>query len=465
VAPQSLTRGALHAAEQVRYDVAVVGGGFAGLSAATKLAGEGARVLVLEARSRLGGRATAFQDKETGELVDNGQHVLFGCYRETLAFLARIGASGHVRAQPELALTTIDRDGRPSRLRCPRLPAPLHLLAGVCTWPALGWRDRLSVLKMAAPLRHARRSAGHDASGFSRTSAETVEQWLVRHGQTARLREMLWSPLALAALNQPADVAAADTFVRVLAEMFGPDPQAAAVVLPTRPLHQMYAEPAREYIERHGGTVRLGATARIHLANGAVSAVTAGDETWSPAAVVCAGPWFAWPSIFEGDVEPIQATLDAARQAEPSPIVTVNVWFDRVVMDEPFVGLPGRVMQWVFDKRAVFGQTASHLSLVSSGAGDCLQWTNAQLIDTAREELMAALPLARASSIVRATVIREPRATFSLAPGQPQRPGTRTPVSGLFLAGDWIETGLPATIEGAVRSGNMAADAAHACVP
>ena len=141
-----------------------------------------------------------------------------------------------------------------------------------------------------------------------------------------------------------------------------------------------------------------------------------------------------------------------------SPIVTVNLWYDRVVMDQPFVGLPGRDMQWVFDKRIVFGGTASHLSLVSSGASPLVTKTNAELIVAAHEELSDAMPEVRAATLVRSTVIREPRATFSLAPGQPTRPEAATPVPGLWLAGDWINTGLPATIESAVRAGHRAAD-------
>jgi uncharacterized protein with NAD-binding domain and iron-sulfur cluster len=138
--------------------------------------------------------------------------------------------------------------------------------------------------------------------------------------------------------------------------------------------------------------------------------------------------------------------------------VTVNLWFDRVVMEEPFIGLPGRDMQWVFDKRQVFGEAASHLSLVSSGASPLVDRTNAELVGAAHRELMDAMPEVRAAALVRATVVREPKATFSLAPGEPQRPGTTTGVPGLVLAGDWIDTGLPATIESAVRSGHSAAD-------
>jgi uncharacterized protein with NAD-binding domain and iron-sulfur cluster len=141
-----------------------------------------------------------------------------------------------------------------------------------------------------------------------------------------------------------------------------------------------------------------------------------------------------------------------------SPIVTVNLWFDRRVLDLPFVGLPGRAMQWVFDKRLVFGGEASHLSLVSSGAAEILAETNIELVHRAHQELLDALPDVRAARLVQATVIREPRATFSLAPGQPARPSTETDVPGFLLAGDWTATGLPATIESAVRSGHRAAE-------
>lgn len=439
------------------YDVVVIGAGFAGLSAAVRLTKCGARVLVLEARSRLGGRATAFRDRETGERVDNGQHVLAGCYTETFGFLADIGAGDHVYVQPQLAVTMVGRDGKRTTLTCPPLPPPLHLVAGVFDWEALTWHDRLSLLKMAAPMRRAQQALKPGSTAVAALPSETVEAWLVRNGQTPRLRELLWEPLALAALNQPAATAAATPFARVLAEMFGPDPRSASMVLPTRPLDRMYAEPAREYVEAHGGAVRTGAPASVHLdAGGCIVAV--GAETWTPRAVIAAVPWYVLPGLFTGETKPLDAMLAAARSTEASPIVTVNLWFDRPVLDEAFIGLPGRRMQWVFDKRLVVGDSASHLSLVSSGAAEIVDESNADLIAAAHEELREALAACRSAALLRGTVIREPRATFSLAPGQPLRPETRTAVPGLYLAGDWIATGLPATIESAVRSGHGAAD-------
>jgi hydroxysqualene dehydroxylase len=444
----------------VTPDIVVVGAGFAGLSAAVRLTRAGARVLVVEARARLGGRATAFPDRETGQLVDNGQHVLLGCYADTFAFLREIDAIDRVRAESQLAVTMIDRAGRRTRLVCPALPPPLHLLAGVIDWDALAWRDRWSVLGMAAPLKIAHRELRPGATLRAASPGETVDGWLVRNGQTPRVREMLWDPLALAALNQPPDHAAAPVFARVLAEMFGSDPRAAAIVLPARPLHLMYAEPSRDYIERRGGEVRTGATAILRIEDDRVIAVEAGGERWSPAAVVSAVPWFALADMFEGVPRALESVLDAARRMAASPIVTVNLWFDRAVIDEPFIGLPGRTMQWVFDKRPVLGGETSPLSLVSSGAEAIVRMSNEALIAMAHEEMLDALPESRVARVARAAVIREPRATFSLAPGQPARPSTETGVRGLLLAGDWIDTGLPATIESAVRSGHRAAEAA-----
>jgi zeta-carotene desaturase len=170
--------------------------------------------------------------------------------------------------------------------------------------------------------------------------------------------------------------------------------------------------------------------------------------------------WYALPSLFIDRPAALMPVLDAAEATSSSPIVTVNLWFDRPVTGDAFVGLPGRAMQWVFDKRALFDDESSHLSLVSSGASALVGRDNRELIDLALDELREALPAAREAILRRAVVVREKRATFSVAPGQPARPPTETAVPGLFLAGDWVDTGLPATIESAVVSGHRAAKAA-----
>jgi squalene-associated FAD-dependent desaturase len=445
-------------AERATSDrVVVIGGGFAGLSAATVLSERGVPVLVAEARAQLGGRATAFLDRQTGELVDNGQHVLFGCYRATFEFLRRIQALDRVRVQPSLSVPFIDRDGRRSVLSCPTLPSPLHLLAGVLEWDAMPWRDRLAVLKLAGPLRRARRELKRTGS-VSAEPRGTVSEWLIAHGQTERLRAWLWEPLAVAALNQSPGDAAADPFIRVLAEMFGPNAGDSSLVLPTRPLHEMYAEPARRYIESRGGEVRVNALTRIVVEGGRVTGVDIRGERIVCRRVVTAVPWFDVGRLFVPVPPPqLAAVLASAAAMGSMPIVTVNLWYDRRIMDETFVGLPGREMHWVFDKRLAFGRDASHLSLVSSGATRLTALDRDELTALAAAEVQEAIPAAREASLVRATVVRERQATFSLAPGQPSRPGTTTPIEGLYLAGDWIDTGLPGTIESAVVSGHRAA--------
>jgi zeta-carotene desaturase len=176
-------------------------------------------------------------------------------------------------------------------------------------------------------------------------------------------------------------------------------------------------------------------------------------------AFVAAVPWYALTELFEGDTSPLDELCAAAARTQASPIASVNLWLDRRILQTPFLGLPGRTMQWVFDKEQMFEASSSHLTLVSSGADEVMAMENEELVALALQELRDALPDARSAKVVRASVVRERRATYSIAPGQPQRPGTATAVNRLVLAGDWIDTGLPATIEGAALSGLQAARA------
>lgn len=435
------------------FDAIVIGGGCAGFSAATALAERGARVLVLEARPGLGGRAAAFTDPETGERVDNGQHILMGCYTDTFAFLDRIGAADRVRWQSGLKLSMIDRQGRESTLALPSLPSPLHFLAGVMAWDALNWSERFSVLRAGAALRG--NGAGARADGVS------VRQWLAHIGQAPRLCELFWEPLALAALNQSIDQAEAASFKRVVARVFGPDPASAALVMPAVPLDELYAEPSRQWLMARRGEVRVQSPAKVVIAGGRVAGVRVRNEMINAPIVISTVAWYAFHSLFETPPPQLGETLANAAALKSLPIVTVNLWFDDVVMREPLLGLPGRNFQWVFDRGAIVGGEASHLSLTSSGAETIVTLPNDALVKMALEEIRDALPAARRARFRRGLAVREKRSTFSLAPDAPPRPQTRTAIEGLLLAGDWIDTGLPATIESAVMSGHLAASAAE----
>ncbi len=428
--------------------VIVIGGGFAGLAAAVALTKAGTRVVLVEARARLGGRASTLTDRVTGEPVDNGQHVLFGCYRQTLTFLEDIGQRDAVTVQPALHVPFIGPDGTRRDLRCADLPAPFNLAVGLLRWTALDTRDRLAAARLALALRAGRAVPREE---------ETVNAWLARMGQTRRVRGWLWEPLAIAALNESPDAAAASMFAPVLRELLSGGRTSASLVLPRVPLGDLYAEPARRYLEARGGCVHLGRPARISV-DPAGFAVRAGDERWTARAVIAAVPWHNLAATFDGAIPAELGAIAAAAAAmTPVPIVTVNLWFDRPVLDAPFAGLVGRTAQWVFDRRAIAGDSATHVSVITSAASGLAGRGDQAIVELMTADLRASLPAAAAAAVVRATVIREKQATFSVRPGSPGRPVERTPLAGFFLAGDWLRTGLPGTIEGAVRSGNRAA--------
>lgn len=439
-------------------DVIVVGAGVAGLAAATALCEQGARVLVLEARGAPGGRTSSFRDRTDGAWIDNGQHVVLGCYRETFAYLHRVGAAADVPLPPKLEVPGIDRRGRAHVLRCPAWPAPWNLLAGLLTWPAIGWRDRLAVRHVAGPLRSARADVRDP-----RDAKETVASWLARHRQTPRLIELLWEPLTLAALNQPIECAAAETFVEVLARVFGPGLHDAAIGLPARPLAHTFGTAAAQYLEERGSELRCHAPARLAIQNGRLLGIDVRGGRIRAPFVIAALPWTRWGtfvSATDAHGTGLAAIRSAALRTASSPIVTVNLWLDRPVMTDRFVGLPGRRFHWVFTHDLGTGRGGAYrLSLVASGADALAREASATVAQHAFDDLREAISAAAQARVLRSLVVREPCATFSLAPGQPSRPGVRTPLDGLFLAGDWTATGLPGTIEGAAQSGHSAANA------
>jgi squalene-associated FAD-dependent desaturase len=414
---------------------------------------------VVEEAPRLGGRASSFTDRETGEQVDNGQHVLFGCYRETFAFLRRLGVASRAPLQSRLRVTMADRRGQVFELACPRLPPPWHLIGGVFLWRALSLRDRMTAFGLRPWLAVSRRH-GAVAAADGVPADLTVSEWLRRCGQSNALSTWLWRPLAVAALNQSPDVAAARPFARVLGELFGPRAEDSAIAVPTVPLDELFAVPAVRFIEQHGGRVLTRRPARVVADNGAVRGVDVDGEFIAADAVVSSVPWHAFGSLWKQAVpSALTDVLNVANGMVSSPIVTVNLWFDGPVVRGRFIGLVDGPMHWVFDKSAIFNQPAGHLSVVASGADDLARLSNADITSIAVSQIKDSLAMAGPRRLLRSVVVRERRATFSLAPGSPARPSTRTPLAGFYLAGDWTDTGLPGTIEGAVLSGHRAADA------
>lgn len=291
---------------------------------------------------------------------------------------------------------------------------------------------------------------------------QTVSEWLTANGQSRAICEWLWHPLSVAALNQSPERAAAAPFVRVLCELFGPSIDDSAIGLPIVPLDALYAEPARAFIEARGGAVLVKSPAHITMSEaGVVSTVIAGAAAIDARHVISAVPWYAFAGLWEDGVpSALSETAAAAAAMQSSPIVTINLWFDGAEpITDRFVGLIGGPMHWVFDKGALYAHDGGHLSVVASGALDLAELDNASATETAVTQLSKALPAVAGRKLKRSVVVREHRATFSLAPGSPRRPSCRTGIANFFLAGDWTDTGLPATIEGAVQSGHVAAAA------
>lgn len=446
-------------ADLIHADVAVIGAGCAGLAAAVRLAERGARVVLVEQAPRLGGRASTFVDRASGDRVDNGQHVLFGCYTETYRLLETLGVADRAPLARSLDLWMAGGlDGRSHHLHCPDLPSPWHLVAGLMTWSAVPPADRLAATRLRPLLQDAmRRPAAAVVADVD--PAWTVSDWLTAHGQPASMRRWLWHPLAYAALNQGPDDAAARPFVRVLAEMFGGGAAAASVGLPRVPLDQLFAAPAAAFLRDRGAIVLDKRPARVIAVGDRIASVKLGDTTVRAGIVVSAVPWHAFAAMWdEGVPAAVEGIARNAAAMRATPIVSVNLWFDRPVLDGdvPFVGVSDGTVQWIFGREAITGG-GGHVSAVTSGASDILRLENDALVERALADVMRVLPSARRARLERALPVREPRAGFSLAPDSPPRPGPRTAMPGLLLAGDWTDTGLPATIESAVRSGVTAA--------
>lgn len=444
----------------MRHQVVIIGGGFAGLAAAVELADRGAKVLLLERRAFLGGRAYSFTDKTTGDTIDNGQHLMMGCYHHTLRFLEKIGSLHKLKFQqnPQVDFLSLTADGltEHASFKCPTLPAPLHLLAGLAKLQTIGWRDRIKALRVGLELRqlNGNRSELEDL---------TVRQWLTRLGQTEKMQSRFWDMVTIATLNEIPDRASADMFARVLDQAFMHTRRDSTMVISKVGLSDLYTDDARRFIEARGGEVRLNAeVAKLEFSGRRVSAIELRtSERIEPENIISAVPYFALRRIISAEKIEASESLKALASFKSAPIVSVNLWYANPVTDVEFTGLLDSRIEWVFNKNAISGESHSghqHLALVISAAHEAAKLTKEELITLAVGEMERFFPEARRQKPVHAFVVREYDATISHTVGTARlRPSHRTEFNNFFLAGDWTDTGLPATIESAVRSGHECA--------
>jgi squalene-associated FAD-dependent desaturase len=443
-------------------DALVVGGGFAGLAAGAALAAAGTSVTVLEGRPHLGGRARSFRDEDTDTLVDNGQHAMMGCYAETLAFLDRIAAGGKVRRQAALRVEMHDPARGRGVLACPRLPGPFHMLSAVLGYRLLARSDRLRALAGGARLLAWRR--GRD----TRLAALTVGGLLDALRQPPAVRRALWHPIAIATMNETPDRAAAGPFVEVLARAFFGRRADSEFVLPAVALSELYTADARRFIEARGGRVETRARViALEMHDDRVTAVRLdGGRRLETRTCVAAVPPRALRALLPDGLR-ARGPLAGLEGFSTSPIVSTHLWFDRPVLDAPFVGLLGTTTHWLFDRTTLTGERSADggtcLSAVISADRAVAGWPRARVAEAVVADVRAACPAARAARLVRSVVVKEKDATIATTPdSERRRPPVATAVDNLFLAGDWVATGLPPTIESATWAGHRAAEAVRA---
>ena len=433
-------------------EVLILGGGFAGLAAGVELARLGRRVRLLEQKPYLGGRARSFEDPATGRVLDNGQHLFMGCYHATRQFLETIGTLGRVRFQDSLAVKFLDSDGRQTSLDCPRLPAPWHLLTGVLRSDSFTASEKMQVARLGRALRS---SAARD-DGAARLS---VAEWLKRQEQSESLRRNFWDLICIAAMNEDPAVASAALFERVLRLALFASPDDSRLGIAQVGLSECYTQAASDYITSRGGSVEPGRSITgLVITDGRCEGVLAGDEKIEAAAVISAVPWTQFVSLLPGELLRAEPFFTNILSLRPAPIISINLWFDRAVAELEFAGLRGTTIQWLFNKGKILGTGENYVSLVLSGAHDHVGRSKNDLLEMSLRELRQMLPAARDARLLHSLVLKERFATFSPSwEADALRPTARTPVEGLYLAGDWTATGLPATIEGAVQSGYTAA--------
>jgi zeta-carotene desaturase len=410
--------------------VIVVGAGLAGLSASVALAGAGFEVELFEARAFPGGRATSYPlSPLEDETIDNCQHVLLRCCVNLLDFYERLGVRHRVKFYREFYF--VEPGGRISVLTRGRLPAPFHFTGSFLKMHCLGWADKAAIARALLALRRERARR----TGLDRIS---MLDWLLEKRQTARAIDRFWRQVLVSAVNEDLDRMAACHGFQVFWLGFLSRAEGYEMGVPAVPLRDLYALDAW----RNVGGLRVNFRAPVEQVSG--SGISACGLRHTADYYVCALPF-----------ERLEAVGLAAPKLSHSPITGVHLWFDRQVTTLPHATLLDRTMQWMFNK-----DRGRYLQLVVSASRDLTNIGRADIIDMAIGDLRLFFAPVQQAKLEKAHVVKEMRATFSAAPEtEALRPGAVTAIPNLFLAGDWTRTGWPATMEGAVRSGYLAAEA------
>ncbi|GAC1647772.1 MAG: hydroxysqualene dehydroxylase HpnE [Acidobacteriaceae bacterium] len=433
-----------------RQDVVVIGAGVAGLAAAAALAGDGARVTLLERRGFVGGRAYSYEQPALGETIDS-QHVVLGCCTNIVELMAQAGAAESLRWYDELCFMEPQSSGEPrlSWMRPGGLPAPMHQAMSFLRAPMLGLRDKAAIA--AGLMRFLRGAPASDAESFA--------EWLKRTSQTERAIRHFWQPVVVGALNDSFERCSVKYAGKVFYESFLRSAGGGRLGIPPRPLSEFFA-PVAELAARLGAEIRLNASvdALERSADGRWRLRIGSEEREADAVVLACD--------LRGAQRLLAGVPEAAERIDFStfvvaPITTVHLWYDREVVDLDHAVLLDTRIEWMFAKSRIRGwpkDRGSYLELVISASWPELGMGREAILQAALRELELFFPRVREAKLVKSAVLKEARATFSVGPGMDAvRPPQRLGTPGLFLAGDWTATGWPSTMEGAVRSGRMAA--------
>jgi len=439
--------------------IVIIGGGIAGLAAAVRLAEHEVPVTLVETSKKLGGRAASFTDPTTGDTLDNCQHVLMRCCTNLVDLYQRLGVEDHIDWRRTLYFA--DRQGHLDTLTADDLPAPLHMLRPMLAFNTLTFGDKIAVMRGMLGLLQVSRTARH------RHDSETFADWLAHHRQPRKAIDRFWAPVVTSACNETPERVAASYAIQVFQEGFLYDTHNYEMGVPTVPLTELYA-PAQQRIEQAGGHVMLGASADQLLYDESDNRVTylrlSDHQEVTGRAFISALPPDRLARILPEGIAKHDTRLGSLDQFTFSPIVGIHLFLrtkdNTPIMDQPHMVLMDGQVQWVFNKGVNDG--VQHLHAVISAAHDLVEQDADAITSTAVSELREALPEARGAELTHSRVIKEKHATFSAQPGVSAiRPSCEPAggVSNLYLAGDWVDTGWPATMESAVRSGYAAAAA------